>query len=588
MLKFYSTDIPDVELYESRLRAPGYIYLNKEKASKLLVYQDVCRVSCYNLAKIVMKANSSNRYRELSDDMVCDYLLEVERCPEYKILSNKNKRGYSIESKSVLMPLLQNGYAREFLEPFIEFKSLKKQCSTIRNMIAGLVSDDTVNEEGQAIERLAYKVNVQTNLRFNYNNFDIVTIPHIYNSCVSVPKGKILVWADFDQSDLRIAYNLFLRDKNNAKIMDACDDKYEGMARLVAAVNNEPFDLDKFKKERDLYKVHVLKTIYGGQPAGTEEERQFIKKLQKFLNTCPRYVEYKKRLDDKCALGLPLQINSYFGHTEIYNIGYNKSSAVNFGLNSPNQTGTSEIMVLTVNTILNKFYELGYTQDQVDIYYVRHDECLFMIDEEVMRDAWIFKECSEILVDNWTPLTLSFNFGYNYKEPVESLKLLAENNWLINKDKITQIPLDTSEVYEYIPVTDTLNLEIGTYSVEGNTIICIYNTKANTCKYYELGSENYADIMSAVRSILSKQAEVLSEKYGGALIYNQLTDGEDFVDSFYMKYIRDLSSFSKSSILANLFFAKRYPNKFQAETISVLLNNNSRWIKTIKDNKIVD
>lgn len=375
MLKFYSTDIPDVELYESRLRAPGYIYLNKEKASKLLVYQDVCRVSCYNLAKIVMKANSSNRYRELSDDMVCDYLLEVERCPEYKILSNKNKRGYSIESKSVLMPLLQNGYAREFLEPFIEFKSLKKQCSTIRNMIAGLVSDDTVNEEGQAIERLAYKVNVQTNLRFNYNNFDIVTIPHIYNSCVSVPKGKILVWADFDQSDLRIAYNLFLRDKNNAKIMDACDDKYEGMARLVAAVNNEPFDLDKFKKERDLYKVHVLKTIYGGQPAGTEEERQFIKKLQNFLNTCPRYVEYKKRLDDKCALGLPLQINSYFGHTEIYNIGYNKSSAVNFGLNSPNQTGTSEIMVLTVNTILNKFYELGYTQDQVDIYYVRHDEC---------------------------------------------------------------------------------------------------------------------------------------------------------------------------------------------------------------------
>ena len=211
-----------------------------------------------------------------------------------------------------------------------------------------------------------------------------------------------------------------------------------------------------------------------------------------------------------------------------------------------------------------------------------------MIDEEVMRDAWIFKECSEILVDNWTPLTLSFNFGYNYKEPVESLKLLAENNWLINKDKITQIPLDTSEVYEYIPVTDTLNLEIGTYSVEGNTIICIYNTKANTCKYYELGSENYADIMSAVRSILSKQAEVKNKKYGGALIYNQLTDGEDFVDSLYMKYIRDLSSFSKSSILANLFFAKRYPNKFQAETISVLLNNNSRWIKTIKYNKIID
>lgn len=584
MLKFHSTDIPNVELYAERLRQPGYIYFNRNKAASILQYKDVNRLSAYNLSKIIMKANSSNRYRELTDEMVCDYLLDTERCPQHRILNNKTKRGFSIETKSVLKPLLDGGYAREFLEPFIEYKSLKKQCSTMRNMINGLINDESVNELGESIERLKYNVEVQTNLRFNYNKSDIVTIPHIYNSCVSVPKGKILVWADFDQSDLRIAYNLFMRDKDNAKIMDACEDKYEGIARILADVNNEEFDVDKFKKERDLYKVHVLATVYGGQPSGKEEERQFVVKLQKFLDTCPRYVEYKKRLQDKCILGLPLQIDSYFGHTEIYNIGYNKTSAINFGLNSPNQCGTSEIMVLTVNTILDKFYSLGYTEDEVSIYYCRHDECLFMIDESVMRDAWVFKECSEILVDNWTPLTLSFNFGYNYKEPVESLRLMAENNWVLNQDKITQIPLDTSEEYSFIPVTDTLNLELGYYSVDGTTILCLYNKKANSCKYFELPSDKPSDIMTAVRSILSKQSKVLSDKYGGCLLYNTISDGEDFLDSIFVKYIRDVTSFSKSTILANLFFAKNHPNKFQAKQTAILYKNNKGWISGIKGN----
>lgn len=590
MLKFYRDSVPDAELYEERLNEVGYIYINVDKMYSIMKYDEAARATCRFLAESLIKVNSSGKYIDIGDESTYNYLLDVEYCPEYRLASKKTKKGYSLDKKKVLLPLYEDGYATEFLEPFLKFKSLTNQCSKINNVLRDSNRDDGLkNIYGESIGKLGFSAEKKTNLRFNYNNSDIITIPKNYNSCITVPKGYVLAWGDFAQSDLRIAYNLFIRDAENAKIMDACSDKYEGMARIVAKFEGKEFDLEKFKRERDLYKVHVLQTIYGGQPKGSAEDREFISMLQRFLKQCPRYAEYLNRLDTKCLLGLPLQLESYFGHTEIFNIGYNKSEAINFGLNSPNQTGTSQIMILTVNQILDLFYSNGYTSDDIRVYYCRHDEPIFIMKEHVLKDAWIFKECSEILVDNWTPLEMDFHFGYVYKEPVEQLELRVENSYKINKDKITQIPLDTSTEYSYYPVTETLILEMG-YSVvdDDKSVICLYNKIKNSCKYFELGSSNASVIMTAIRNLLEKDASNLSETYGGCIAYNPVTDGEDYLDGLYIKYLRLSNHSNKASVLAELFASKKYPDKYSMDTVVHLYEINKGWIPSIENNSIME
>lgn len=590
MLKFYRDSIPDVELYEERLNEVGYIYVNTDKMYSIMKYDEATRNTCEYLAKSLIKANSSGKYIDIDDKSTYNYLIDVEYCPTHRLDSKKTKKGYSLDKKKVLLPLYEDGYATEFLEPFLSFKSLTRQCSTIKTILNRTITNEVLNNAyGANVGKLSFSARRSTNLRFNYNNSDIITIPKNYNSCITVPKGYVLAWGDFAQSDLRIAYNLFIRDAENAKIMDACSDKYEGMARIVAKFEGKEFDLEKFKRERDLYKVHVLQTIYGGQPKGSPEDREFISMLQRFLKQCPRYAEYLRRLDTKCTLGLPLQLESYFGHVEIFNIGYNKSEAINFGLNSPNQTGTSEIMILTVNQILDLFYSNGYTSEDIRVYYCRHDEPLFIMKEHVLKDAWIFKECSEILVDNWTPLEMDFRFGYVYKEPVEQLELRAENSYKINEDKITKIPLDTSTEYNYYPVTETLILEIG-YSIvnDNKSVICLYNKVKNNCKYFELGSSNPASIMTAIRNLLDKDASELSDNYGGCLVYNPVTDGEDYLDGLYVKYLK-LSNYSnKASVLAELFASKKYPNNYSMDSIVHLYEINKGWISAIENNSVME
>lgn len=590
MLKFYRDSIPDTELYEERLNEAGYIYINTDKMYSIMKYDEATRSTCEYLAKSLIKANSSGKYIDIDDKSTYNYLIDIEYCPAHRLTSRKTKRGYSLDKKKVLLPLYEDGYATEFLEPFLSYKSLTRQCSTVKTILSHTKMNEVLtNAYGANIGKLGFSARRSTNLRFNYNNSDIITIPKSYNSCITVPKGYVLAWGDFAQSDLRIAYNLFIRDAENAKIMDACSDKYEGIARIVAKFEGKEFDLEKFKRERDLYKVHVLQTIYGGQPKGSSEDREFISMLQRFLKQCPRYAEYLNRLNTKCILGLPLQLESYFGHVEIFNIGYNKSEAINFGLNSPNQTGTSQIMILTVNQILDLFYSNGYTSEDIRVYYCRHDEPIFIMKEHVLKDAWIFKECSEILVDNWTPLEMDFRFGYVYKEPVEQLELRAENSYKINEDRITRIPLDTSTEYNYYPVTETLILEIGYSVVDDNkSVICLYNKIKNNCKYFELGSSNPASIMTAVRNLLDKDASKLSDNYGGCLVYNPVTDGEDYLDGLYIKYLK-LSNYSnKASVLAELFASKKYPNSYPMDSIVHLYEINKGWISSIENNSVME
>lgn len=585
MLKIKRQDVPDVNTYEERLNKRGFIYFNKNKALKTLPFTQARRATLYNHCLNLIRVESSGAYIELSDKSIYEYLINYENCPSYSLKAN-NKRGFSIQVKGGLDVLLEKGYAEEFLSTYIEYRQIKSSQDSIESICKKYTELAGKNIYGDDLYKIKFSAKQDVNLRFNYTNYNVVTIPKIYNSCISVPEGYVMAWGDFEQSDLRIAYNLFIRDEENAKIMDECADKYEGIARIVCKANNEEFNLEQFKNERQLYKTYILGTMYGKSEAKTEKASAFIKKLTRFLEQCPKYIEYKNTLAKLVNLDTQLYIDSYFGHTEIKHVDYKKSNSINFALNSPIQSGTSELMILTVNKILDKFYELGYTEEDISVYYCRHDEPLFIMKEKVLDDSWVFKDFSTIIVDNWTPLEMDFKFGYEYKEIDKTLMQLYENNCKVNEDKIQIVEQDSEANGYYFPVDKILELSIGYYTDKeaDKTSLCVYNNAQKKYKCYELDTADKVLIYNSLVQILKEMSTDIAKKgYSIVTVENILNDIEIYENRVLFKLVLgNTYNTNKANIIAELKYAKQYPSQVDSNAIKALLDNN-KWLPPMEE-----
>lgn len=587
MIKFTKDSYVDLDLYEERLRELGHIYIDKIKMNLLYKYESTRRDTEYYLAFSVMNANSGNRFLDMSASNVYEYLVEYGKCPEHKFKS-KGVSGVSLDMKKVLAPLYEMGYAKEFLAHYMRYKSLKSKCSKIATLLEALWVKDSEDTFGNSIYKLPYNVSQQKNLRYNYSNYDVIGIPKEYNSSICCPKGYVVASGDFAQSDLRIAYNLYIRDEKNIKIMDTCEDKYEGMARIVSEFYGEKFDHDKFILERSLYKVYCLATIYGQRAGDTPEGDKFIKRFTKYLETCPRYMEYYKRITQRCDLGLPVQITGYFGHTQIIDLDrYRIKTTINDALNSPNQMGTSQIIILTVNTILDKFYALGYKPSDISVYYVRHDEPLFIMKEEVLKDAWIFKECEDIIVDNWTPLKLTFDFAYNYTEVDEYLMEKAHQSYEDNKHRITIEKPSVDVKFDYYPIPKTLVLSVIYTENRYNpleSICCVYSSELNAADYFTIKSNNKDEIVSTIMNKLVSKEETFYEMgYRGAVIWNNFITQETYNGKMFFNFNQRVNlDTSKAQVLLEEVHYRLASNyNTTPNVVEGILENNYDFIRKV-------
>ena len=227
MHKFKKTDSPDIELYENHLRKNGYIVYDQELMQKIWQYATAESTTRSQQAVDTMLFKSGGRCCALSRDVILNYLLNFERCPEH-YFSKKGMDGYSLDKNKVLMKLYGNNYATEFLDNYMEYKSLVSKCGKIRGILEGCNASCGTDRDGVSLKRIPYSVNQQKNLRYNYRDQDIIGIPKDYNACISVEDGYFLAWGDFAQSDFRIAYNLFMRSQQNDEIMNKYEDKYGG------------------------------------------------------------------------------------------------------------------------------------------------------------------------------------------------------------------------------------------------------------------------------------------------------------------------------------------------------------------------
>lgn len=536
MIKFTKDSFVDLARYEHELKRRPYIFVNYDKMRLSNLYESSRCQTLTIQALEQLKSTSGMFHCDLNSDNIYTYLTDYCYCPERRFKSRANKSGRSLSSEKILQPLLKEGYAVDFLKPYIESMSLKSTVGLVRNMLNCSDFCGEVDRFGNRLARIGFSVETTTNLRSYYSNSGIVSITSSYNPCITVPEGYALVWGDFNQADFRIAFNLFLKDEKSIEFMRKYSDSYEAVSRMLANYYGEEFIPEVFQATRGIIKQNTLAPVYGAKGGKDEESTQFIQRMTKFLESCPLYVEYKKRINDKYDLGLPIEVNSYFGHLETANISSRRDTTIDFCLNSPIQTATSEIVMLCVLSILDKFKELGYSEDDIQVYYVRHDEPIFMIKKELLGDAWVFKNHESISIDDWSPLGLDFYYGYEYGVENEELTNIAKESYVNNTGKIDLVvPSEMQE--QFYPVSKTCRLAIGFYDYNNATIMCIYDYVGKEYRFALLKDVDETDLLNyASKAIEALEPKIYEEGYRGIICHSRFFSEQMSIGNSYVKF----------------------------------------------------
>jgi hypothetical protein len=536
MVKYSKNDTIDVEKYAERINRNQYILYDKDAMG--MYQRELSSKSSAMLSMFtdLMIQKSHGRLRITTKDCIIKYLIDYEFCP-YHYFTSRKTQSLSLDMKKVLGPLMQNGYATEFLAYYTGYKSLKSRSERAASLIKNTPAPEIADRNGKMLAKLGYTARQQVNLRFNYSNHDVIAqIPKEISKCIGVEDGYFLAWGDFAQSDFRIAYNLFLRSKENDEIMNKYDDKYEALARIISNKLGEKFDKEKFLEQRQVYKKNTLAVMYGTRNSVIEEDKGFISMFSNFLSMCPRYVEYYNRLNDAHDLGLPVALTSYFGYEESSPIQYKKTDTVNRALNAPIQTGTSEMIIRTVNEILDRFYRLGYTEDDISIYLVRHDEPVFKISKRVLKDIWILEDFSTIFVDDWSPLAMSFELGYNYGIADEELMTKFKDSVRQNKSKIGVVEPEPFSDSVYYPTKKVAKWYVACMAVYDKTIVAFYDEDRNLAHSTVVFSNVPEEVSIAIQQMIHDCK--FDDEYRGIIIYNSLVDTEDFSNGTYLSYVK--------------------------------------------------
>lgn len=283
--------------------------------------------------------------------------------------------------------------------------------------------------------------------------------------CFTIPKDYCLVWADFDQIDLRVAINLVLA-KDNPELLEYChrtDDKYKAVAMMVYQSAGKLFDERKFAVNRKAYKTSILARLYG---AGLHtlmgngfSDMQEVRALDDYFKKHVYYNKYKNSFMDAIHFKEDVVIKDYFGFKRIIpkaDNAYAEKSLLEQCLNTPIQSTSNSIVMLWCLEVLKRFRDKGFGPDMVRPYLMRHDEGVFLVHKDALKYSWIFKECSSIFIDNWSELTVSPSFGYFYKCEDEELTKEYEKSCTVNARSITKVEMDSTASRAYTPCGTTM------------------------------------------------------------------------------------------------------------------------------------
>ena len=284
---------------------------------------------------------------------------------------------------------------------------------------------------------------------------------------------------------------------------------------------------------------------------------------------------------------MPLYVESYFGHLEGISNKYNPTDLLNDALNAPVQSGTSEIVCLTTLAILKQFRDLGYSEDDISVYYVRHDEPVFRIHKKVLKDIWILNQFSQILIDDWTPLRMDFNFGYYYKKPDEDLENQIHANYEMHQDKIEQIDFGNT-INDFYPMPPVFTLNVSKVVTPDNkSIYTLYCADRHMVQYSLLNTKVEDELEYLITLISKLEPDIVKAGYKGIRVIQNIThdEKESFIgDSYINVQYKNDSSMSPVFLLGNYMYV-RYAKKLGLEydVNRTPLESDAAFINSVQD-----
>lgn len=427
--------------YLNLLRSSAQIYIDNNRLNFAINDARWTAEKYRELTLMWLRIESAGKFTTVSRDTILDYLYASGVDMDH--FSNRRTKGASLDMKRVVQPMIDAGIEVDLLSHYKTYSSYSSYVSFMETLGKTRKVHHTTLD-GRMI--LQYDTNVveRDNLRAYYKDIAVVSIPKLYSNIITGKSDEYYIaWCDYPQADWRFAYNLFIKDAENQKVMEGTEDAYEGLAKLV---ERDAFSAEEFVDNRKQYKVNCLSVFYNSSNKST-----ICDGMRTFFFRCPRYRDYYNQLYLLQKFRLPIKCTSYFGFDQFLPENQIPARFVSKGLNTPIQTFTSEIVIETVFGVLNRFWSLGYTPEDINVYFVRHDEPLFMFRKTILRDAWIFGDCSTIHINGFTPIRLEFSYGKYYKEEDAQLKAEIEKVCEQNRDKYHTYEQGVMKPYHPIP-----------------------------------------------------------------------------------------------------------------------------------------
>lgn len=478
MLKIENTS--DMDEYLEALSGSLTIYLDYYKLLDVIKDVEYTIDDLYSLASMELTIESGGLYAIPDKEVLLRFFdrMGIDLNTRFK---NKKTNSPSLDKTKVLEPMIRAGIQVDLLSAYVEYRSFMSYYSALRKYEekCALIHE---TDDGVTIGVLPTTVVERENLRVYYKDVAIVSIPKIYSNIVTTPRSDMFIaWCDYPQADWRFAYNLFIRDEQNEQVMRNCEDAYEGLARLV---EGDLFSLEEFKENRNTYKNSTLKTFYNSKDNG-----HIPTEIRKFYNTCPKYVKFMHDAYVLSRFRVPIPCTDYFGHMQLLPEASYPDAFISKALNTPIQTFTSQVVKETVLSILKMFWSRGYTKDDINVYYVRHDEPLFLCSKNIIEDAWIFKECSQIHIDGFTPIKLDFHYGRYYQESSPELESAIQAS--IEAANTTYSVYDAGTAHEYNPLPSVVDAYIEGYILDNNKMrVFITPHGSRDIAYYDVEQQS--------------------------------------------------------------------------------------------------
>lgn len=483
MLNFTFKDVPNIEQYAKDIGASGtQILVDPLKMSSMYALISAETASAGQIASTYFYYGSKRQYTD--PDSKEDLIQTLINCGcNYSNFCLKGSDKESVDKTRILNPLLlklsgklNNGCmdkdvedAALVLTSYLDYKSLKTLKSSAKAKLGRMSTEEYEGNNNKKLKAVRFMYEQKETGRFYTRDDSIQNWPLELCHAITTEKDYFLLWCDFDQIDFRVGYHLYLREPGSEadKIYLAADDKYRAMYEIICRSAGQEPDFELFLKYRKAYKKAILSAMYNASEQSLIADIQnktLGHQLYEFFQYNARYQNFRRTIDRAINFGMEVVVSDYFQFQRTIPVPENcnqhiLNDIVSKCCNTPIQSTSNSIMLLWLERVLAEFEKLGYSRERDIVpYLIRHDECIFKVHKDVMKDLWKMADCMSLAIDNWDILTLEPHCGYYYKEPDEELEKAYINCADKNKERFTPRTSNTARDTIYRPIQEVMDV----------------------------------------------------------------------------------------------------------------------------------